>query len=312
LITWVTSGGDVGRDHDVLLARLEGRHRALTLLLAHVAVDAADREAAVGQLVDEPLGLSLRAREDHGLAAAVRLQDAADDLVLVELVGAVDDVADVRLREALVGVGRPDMDRVRHEASGERHDRAGHRRAEQLGVALRCNALEDLLDVGEEAEIEHLVGFVEDDLGRARQVEQSLACEVDEAPRGADDDLRARLQLLDLALVGLAAVDRDDARRTAARQQVHVFVDLGRELARRNHDERLDAGLGILAEALHDGNAEAEGLAGTGLGLADHVLTGERDRDRLLLDREGILDALRRQLGDDVLIDREIGERCHM
>ena len=166
---------------------------------------------------DEALRGALGAREDDGLAAALGLQDAGDDLVLVERVRAVDEVVDVRLREALVGVGRADVDRVRHEPAGQRDDRAGHRRREELRVADRRHLLEDLLDVGEEAEVEHLVGLVEHDLGRVRQVEQALVVEVDEAAGGADDDLRAGLELLDLALVRLAAVDGDDARASGPR-----------------------------------------------------------------------------------------------
>ena len=84
-------------------------------------------------------------------------------------------------------------------------------------MADRRDLLEDLLDVGEEAEVEHLVGLVEHDLGRVRQVEQALVVQVDEAAGGADDDLRAGLELLDLALVRLAAVDRDDARASGPR-----------------------------------------------------------------------------------------------
>ena len=53
------------------------------------------------------------------------------------------------------------------------------------------NALEDLLDVGKEPEVEHLVGFVEHDLGRVREIQEALACQVDESTRGTDDDLRA-------------------------------------------------------------------------------------------------------------------------
>jgi hypothetical protein len=74
-----------------------------------------------------------------------------------------------------------------------------------------------------------------------RQVEQALVAQVDEAARGADDDLRTGLELVDLALVGLAAVDRDDARRAVRGEHVHVLVDLDGELAGRHDDERLDA-----------------------------------------------------------------------
>ena len=170
---------------------------------------------------------------------------------------------------------------------------------------------EDLLDVGKEAEIEHLVGLVEDDLGGTRQVEQTLIVQVDQTARRTDDDLRAGLELIDLPFVGLAAVDRDDAGRATLGQHVHVFVDLDGQFARRNDDEGLDARFGVQTQPLDNGDAEAERLAGTGLGLTDDVLAGKTQRDRLLLDRESIHDAFVGEDIDDVLIDAEIGESRH-
>ena len=67
-------------------------------------------------------------------------------------------------------------------------------------------------------------------------------------------------------------------------------------------------GPGFVAERLDDGEAEAERLAGAGLGLADDVLSGEAEGDGLGLDREGLDDALSRQRVDHVLVDVEIAE----
>ncbi|MBG9885329.1 hypothetical protein ABE10_01745, partial [Bacillus toyonensis] len=293
-------------------ARLERCHRALTLLLAHIAVHAPDVEAAIAQLVHEPLRRALGTGEDDGLASSLGLQDAGDDLVLVERVSPVDEMADVGLREPFVGIVGPDVDRVRHEPAGQGHDRARHRRAEQLGVADRRDLLEDLLDIGEEAEVEHLVRLVENDLRRVREIEEPLPCEIDQTAGRADHDLRAGLELLDLTFVGLAAVDRDDVRGAPRGQQVHVLVHLDGELAGGDDDQRLDTRRRVLAESLHDGDSEAEGLAGAGLRLTDDVLAGKPQRDRLLLDGEGIHDALRRESVDDVLIDAEIGECRHV
>ena len=145
----------------VLLAGLERGHRALALVLVQVAVHGGRVEAAVVELLDELGGRTLGAREDDRLAATLGLQDAGDHLVLVERVGAVDEVLDVRLREALVGVGGPDVDGAVHEAAREGDDRAGHRGREEHGVAHGRRLREELLDVGEEAEVEHLVGLVE-------------------------------------------------------------------------------------------------------------------------------------------------------
>ena len=68
---------------------------------------------------------------------------------------------------------------------------------------------------------------------------------------------------------------------------------------------------GVGTETLDDGDAESEGLAGTGLGLPDDVLTGESEGNRLFLNGEGIDDALGRENIHDVLIDAEFGEGRH-
>ena len=131
------------------------------------------------------------------------------------------------------------------------------------------------------------------------------------ATGSSDDDLGAGLELVDLALVGLAAVDRHDAGGAALRQHVDVFVDLNAQLARRYHDERLHPVSGVGSEALDDRDAEAERLAGAGLGLADDVLAGQAQGDGLLLDGESVDDALLGEGFDDVLVDAEFGEGRH-
>ena len=166
----------------------------------------------------------------------------------------------------------------------------------------------DLLDVGEEAEVEHLVGLVEHHLAHVLQREQALRGEVEESPGRADDDLRAGLELLDLALVRLAAVDRHDLRGPVRGGELEVLGHLHAELAGRHDDERLDAALGVVAEALDDREAEPEGLAGAGLRLADDVLAREGEGDGLFLDGEGIDDALPGEGVDDVGRDAEVTE----
>ena len=59
----------------------------------------------------------------------------------------------------------------------------------------------------------------------------------------------------------------------------------------------------------HDhGNAEGQGLAGTGLGLAAHVVPGQRVGDGERLHGEGLFDSLGGQRFDDGVRDTEIGE----
>ena len=70
---------------------------------------------------------------------------------------------------------------------------------------------------------------------------------------------------------------------------------LDAELAGRGEDDRLHFRVrGV--EVLQQRQSEGGGLAGPGLGLADHVVAAEQLRDRLLLDR--------RRLDESELVER--------
>ena len=165
------AGGDVGRDQHVDLAVAEGAQGLLAGSLAEVAVQRSGGEAAVGEVAGHPVGLALGAHEDDRQATAAGLQHAGHHLDLVELVGAVDDLLDVRLGAGLVaGVVGADVGGLLHEPPCQRHDRSGHRGGEQHRLTVAGDRLEQLLDVLEEAEVEHLVGLVEHRGAHLRQV----------------------------------------------------------------------------------------------------------------------------------------------
>ncbi|MBD0690097.1 hypothetical protein BG452_29735 [Streptomyces sp. CBMA123] len=298
------AGSHVGADQDVDLAVAEGAQRLLAGALAEVAVDGAGREAALGQLVGHVGGGALGAAEDHRQPAAVGLQDARDRLDLVQGVGTEDVLLGVGDGGAgVVRGGGPDVRGLAHVPAGEVDDLARHGGREQQGLPLGRQHGDDLLDVGQEAQVEHLVGLVEDQRADLGQVQLLLAGEVQQSARGADHDVDALVERLDLRLVRPAAVDREHADVADLAGGLQVVGDLGAELTRRDDDQRLrevgelllggPAGVHVGA---HDGpldqrEAETEGLAGAGLGLADDVVAGQRDREGHLLDGEGMDDA---------------------
>ena len=252
---------DVGGHEDVHLAVAERAQRLLTGALAEVAVQRAGREAARRQLVRHAGCRALGAREDDGPAAALRLQGASHELVLVHVVGAVDELTDVLLRQALVlRVRRADVGRLRHVAARHRHHGTRHGGREQHGLAHGRDGGEQGLDVREEAEVQHLVRLVQHHGVHQVQAQVALAHQVDEAAGGADDDLDAALQLLDLRLVGAAAVDGGDAQGAPGRGGREVAGHLDGELARRGDDQGLRGARGALGlEAVPAGLARADG-----------------------------------------------------
>ena len=145
----------------------------------------------------------------------------------------------------------------------------------------------------------------------------ALLGQVEQPAGGADDDLDALLERLDLRLVGPAAVDGQHADAALVPGRLEVAGDLDGELAGRHDDERLRLAGGrqrvvpLVGRCLHElqqRDAEAEGLAGAGLGLADDVVPGQRDRQGHGLDGEGMDDAGVGQGGDDVRVHVEISK----
>ncbi len=314
--------GDVGADEDVHLAVAEGAQRLLTGALAEVAVDRAGRETALLQLVGDVGGRALRTAEDHGQSTPVGLEDAREHLRLVHVVRTVDVLDGVLDGRALV-VGRRGIDvrRLRHVAAREADDGAGHGRREQHRLALRRQHGDDALDVGQEAQVEHLVGLVQDEDADVREVELALARQVEKASRGADDHVDALLEGLDLGLVRPAAVDRENADVTDLAGGQQVVGDLLAQLTRGDDDQCLrrvrqflgrgTAGLDVCGDGhtLQEREAETERLAGAGLGLADDVGAGERYGERHLLDGEGGHDADRLEGFGRLGKDSEVAER---
>ena len=195
-------------------------------------------------------------------------------------------------------------------------DRGRHGRREQHRLPGLGGHREDPLDVGQEAQVEHLVGLVEDQRVHVGDVQCAAVAQVDQAAGRADDDVDARGQRVELGVVADAAVDRQDAQAAVLARQVQVVGDLERELAGGDDDERLRLALGQVGvvgvlggdAALEHRDAEREGLAGAGAGLADQVGAHQGDREGHLLDGErgGDVGALERvaNLG----LDAELSE----
>ena len=93
------------------------------------------------------------------------------------------------------------------------------------------------LDLGHEAHVGHAVGLVEHQ--HLELVDRQLApvAEVDEAPRGGDDDVDPLAELGDLAVDVGAAVDGHGVQPELLGQRGQDVVDLDGQLPRRQQDE---------------------------------------------------------------------------
>ncbi len=154
-------------------------------------------------------------------------------------------------------------------------------------LPLARQQLQDLADGGDEAHVEHAIGLIEHQAAHLGQIEQPLLREVEQPPRGGDQQIAATAQRLDLRLLAHATEDHERAQAHEAPVVLGAGGDLGRELARGRQHQRARRAAGRRCELLQDGQHEGGRLAGPGLGAGEHVTTGEDRRDRFALDGSG-------------------------
>ena len=155
------------------------------------------------------------------------------------------------------------------------------------GLPARGADPQDALDLVDEAEVEHLVGLVEHDVARRGEHQGAARDQIQRPPHRGHDHVGARAEPRLLGLDGLAAEDRDHLDRQVLGVGAKRLRHLDAELPGRREHERLGVA-GARIEVLKHRQPEGGGLAGARLRLADHVVTGEQLRDRLLLDRRRV------------------------
>ena len=298
--------GHVGGHQHVELAVLELLDGALALLLLDVAVDRAGGHAARLQLLGQLLGGRLGPGEHDHRVERLGFQDAGQR---IELVHAGDEPVALPDVGRGGGLGRDgDFGRILEVGLGDAPDRRRHGRREQRDLAVRRGFLQHRLDVVDEAHPQHFVGFVQDQALQFGQVQGAAVEVVDHPARGADHDLHAAAQGLQLRAVALAAVDRQHVEaRDPGRVALERLGDLDGQLARGRQHQRLRPGAGHVQLGQHR-QRERGGLAGTGLGGAEHVAPGEQRRDGRGLDRRGRFVADVGQRGQQRLGQAEVAE----
>ena len=149
----------------------------------------------------------------------------------------------------------------------------------------------------DEAEVEHLVGLVEDEDFELAKAQRALVDEVEQAAGRGDQHVEAARDGAHALVVGNAAEDHADREAHELAVGLGAGGDLRGELARRRKHQHADlAGLRDVAgggEAVERRQHEGRGLAGAGLGDAEQVAAGQDGRDGLELDRRRLRIILR-------------------
>jgi hypothetical protein len=169
--------------------------------------------------------------------------------------------------------------------------RQGRREQHRLPLFRRWQAAHQVADVGDEAEIEHAIGFVQHEHLRVAHVENMLLEVVDEAAGRADEHIDAFGKLAPLFVVIHAAVHHGELQTDVFAEYFRIVMDLHCKLARGRDDEGTDGGWvtargrGMLQQGLIQRDEKRRGLARAGLRLPGDVMTLQGDRQGLRLDR---------------------------
>mmetsp|Transcript_28839 Transcript_28839/g.72338 ORF Transcript_28839/g.72338 Transcript_28839/m.72338 type:complete len:287 (+) Transcript_28839:1765-2625(+) len=161
----------------------------------------------------------------------------------------------------------------------------------QQNLALWVEEGDELLDDGLELGREQLISLIHDKHVCVVQLGHLLVGEVEDSTRRGHDDVHCVVQAHDVVLEGGAAGGDHHLDAQVPAELLAHLRRLQRQLASGHEQHCLDLVLGSVHLLKHR-DGESGGLAGAILGTGEDVTTCERDRDALLLDGAGPLEAL--------------------
>ena len=196
------------------------------------------------------------------------------------------------------------------EGLGDAPDFRRHRRGEEQRLPRERDQLADAFDVGNEAHVQHAVGFVDHQQFDAGEQQAAALGMVEQPARGCDQHVDAARQLGVLVAERDAADQQRDVEFLPGAVFIEVFLDLGGEFAGRFEDQgarHARPGAALFQHGEHRKH-EGGGLAGAGLGDAENVPAGEDVGDRLFLNGGGGGVTGGRNSGENLVGQAEMGK----
>ena len=241
-----TPGSHVGSHQNLHAAVTERHQAAVAQALAQRTVQCHGAEAFLHQIVSQTIALNLRAGKNDGLVDGGVAQPVVQQLALVgHVVGPQQRLGN----RCMLFVRRVDFDALwlTHHAGSELHDARRKRGAEHHGLLALDRELVDFGQVVGKAEVQHAVGFVNDEELHLVELDLHAALQVQQTAGRGHDEVSV-LQLGNLQLVRNAAHNVGNAQATAMAHQINrVSADLLGQFAGRAQNQR--AGRGSLEVA---------------------------------------------------------------
>ena len=151
---------------------------------------AAARKPSLLELLGEAIRAVLRAREDEHLAPIAGADEPRQQAALLALVGEVHGLLDLLGR--CIALADFDADGCVEHLARELANVVGERRREQQVLPALRQQRDDAANVGQEAHVEHAVGFVEHEDLDVPQIESALLRVIEQPTRCARRARRCR------------------------------------------------------------------------------------------------------------------------
>ncbi len=289
---------DIRGHHDPHPALAEILQHAQATVLVDVPAEHLAADAAAGEAVRHVLGRAAAVAENQHAGVGILLDVVVEHSELLVGRHHIHHLLD-RGGGDVLGL-HLHLDRRLHPLEREAHHILRERGAVEHGAApvLGRQPRDDRSHVGDEAHVEHAVGLIDHEGVHLRQIDHPRAHEIEQTAGSGDQQVHRRVRdLAFLPVVIHAAVDRQRAEPAILAQRRGVFADLDHQLAgRRDHQGAGGAALllprlGRPEIAGQDRDQKSRGLAGAGLGLARHILAGQRVFQAQRLDRRAVLEA---------------------
>ena len=282
-----TAGSDITRSQQRDLAGTELVERVHAALLVHVAVQRAGVEAVLDERLVQHGYVALAIAEDDAVLDVLAADERTQQFALRPVLGGGAETEP--LGDGLGGgggLGHLDANGVFEELLHKTRDLGRHGGREEQRLPTRRQKFADLLDVGNEAHVEHAVGLVDDEDLHTHEHQASALEMVEQPARRSYQDIDAAVEFLDLVVHRDAADQKRDVELVVGAILLERLSDLSGQFARRCQDQgsrHASPGAARL-EACDHRQGEGGRLAGARLGDAQHVLAGQRDGDGLGLD----------------------------
>ena len=205
--------------------------------------------------------------------------------------------------------GRQDVDaqRIVHHRPRQLFDRGRHRRGEHHRAPLLWNLADDLAHLREKSEVEHVVGFIEDELLDGIDANRPPLDVIEQTSGCCDDDVGFPFDRRHLPLHLHAADQTCGFELMRLSEELDEGLRLQRDLASGGDDERAQSA--AVLQFLCERNDEGRRFSRAGLRERDDVAATQRGRNHRGLDRRRVLESDFANAFEDGFAEAELVKR---